>query len=420
MKISRRLVCIVLSLSVCALSVRAQALDVPMDLTQLLQTATAAHPDIIAARLAIDAANQSVRSARLQYMPSPSVGLTGLEGQRATIYGLSQPLWTGGKLDAALDQASLKGQQAQANLDDVRQTLALRTVSLYQSYLTYKGRLVAQRKHVGRLQDLAAMIDRRVEAGISAKVDRELARSRLVQARSDLVATESGLAVVLSQMGQLTGLTLTEVDVVANFAIPDMAQRLNVDEVLAKSKAFNPRLKKSELDVGIARKDIDLTRAALWPAVAVRVEHQIGAYPGSLAEGNRVYLTVNYIPGAGVSALADTEAARQRASAAETQVDSQQRDLVDKVQADYVDLRSALARMSDLAEARQSADAVMTSSVRLFVTGRRSWQDLQNSARDLVANEQVESDSRAAAIGAFYRLQVQTGEFPEILQGGGQ
>ena len=376
----------------------------PLSLDSLIELAVTSPPSVAGRIASIDAASEGINSARLQFFPNPSIASTKLDDQTATVLGLTQPIWSGGRLSANLENAKLKHELGLNALADSRQVLALKTISLYQLYLALFNKRASQNRSIERLNSLAGLIERRVNQGVSAEADALSVRSRLVQARSELAAIEAQLQVQLSQLSRITGIVVTEQEILIETVDTTAAREQSLDSWFGKAVENDPGLRSVRIQATVLEKEADVSASALWPAVSVRAEHQIGQYPGSAAAGRRVYLLVNYAPGSGLSAVSDRDATRARVRAAQQDIESAQREVLDKVQQAWSDLHTAAARLPDLVLSRRVSEDVFESSGRLFVTGRRSWFDLLNTVRELASNEQLEADVSAQELGAYYRL----------------
>jgi outer membrane protein TolC len=82
--------------------------------------------------------------------------------------------------------------------------------------------------------------------------------------------------------------------------------------LLERAVQDNPHLRLAEIDTRLAAIEIDRTRAAMWPTVSLRLERQVGEYLGSAAPGNRVFVSMQYAPGSGLSLGSQIEAAERR------------------------------------------------------------------------------------------------------------
>jgi outer membrane protein, adhesin transport system len=372
-----------------------------LGLRQLLQMAIETHPTIASARFDQQSAQSMIEAARQQFLPAPGVQTDSLSGRSATTFRLTQPLWTGGKLTADLRFSELRELRAREAISEAQITLATRVAGIAQSYLLNAGRRIAQERNVGTLNGLLRMIERRSQAEVSATADVNMVRTRLAQAQADLESFRALEKSALAQLGSAVGRPLQPgaLEMPAAPPRPPMLARL-----LERALQDNPQVHLAEIDARLAAIEIDRTRAAMWPTVSLRLERQVGEYLGSAAAGNRVFVSVQYAPGSGLSLGSQIEAAEQRLSAVQRAADASRRDVSERVESEWRDLESAQRRLPELQRSSEGATQVLESNRRLFVTGRRSWIDLLNSVREISQAEQAEAEARAVGVGAYYRL----------------
>jgi outer membrane protein, adhesin transport system len=397
----------VVLLCMCVCCLNASAARGAMPMWELLQMAVTTHPSVSQAQFGLKAAERNTEAARMQFWPTPSVQADGYSGNTAVIVRLTQPLWTGGKLTADLRYSEVRELRSQREIEVAQVTLALRMATVAQSYVFNMLRRLSQERAIDTLADLAHMIERRTEANVSANSDMNLIRARQGQAESDLALFRAAENTALSQLGQAVGRPLADTDV--DITLPAQEAISSRDALVSRALEDNPQIHMIELDARLADIDIDRARAALQPVLSVRAEHQFGQYEGSALPGDRVYLSLQYTLGAGLSVIPQIEAARQRAYAAGETLAATRLEVTDRVDNDWRDYVAARSRMPSLADARQAAQGALESNRRLFIAGRRSWIDLVNSAREVTQAEFAEAEARSVAIGAYYRLAVQAG-----------
>lgn len=372
-----------------------------LGLRQLLQMAVETHPSIASARFDQQSAQSMIEAARQQFLPAPGVQTDSLSGRSATTFRLTQPLWTGGRLTADLRLSELRELRAREAISDAQVTLATRVAGIAQSYLLNAGRRIAQERNVETLNGLLRMIERRSQAEVSATSDVNMVRTRLAQAQADLESFRALENSALAQLGSAVGRPLAP----GSLELPPAPPRSPMlARLLERAVQDNPHLRLAEIDTRLAAIEIDRTRSAMWPTVSLRLERQVGEYLGSAAAGNRVFVSVQYAPGSGLSLGSQIEAAEQRLSAVQRAAEAGRRDVTERVEAEWRDLESTQRRLPELQRSREGAVEVLASNRRLFVTGRRSWIDLLNSVREIAQAEQAEAEARAGGVGAYYRL----------------
>ncbi|MFT4174369.1 MAG: TolC family protein [Rhodocyclaceae bacterium] len=374
---------------------------------ELLRAAVTSHPSVTQAEYGLKAAQRGTEAARMQFWPTPSVQTDGTSGDVAVIVRLTQPLWTGGKLTADLRFSEVRELRSQKEIEVAQLTLAMRVATMAQSYVFNMLRRRSQERAIDTLTDLAHMIERRTEAAVSAQSDMNLIRARQGQAHSDLELFRAAENTALNQLGQAVGrpLAATDIDIV----LPAQESISSRDALVARALDDNAQIQMIELDARLAEIDVDRARSALQPVLSVRAERQFGQYEGSALPGERIYLSLQYTLGAGLSVIPQIDAARQRAYAAGQALETTRREISDRVDNDWRDFVAARDRMPPLSDARQAAQGALESNRRLFIAGRRSWIDLVNSAREVTQAEFAEAEAQSVAIGAYYRLAVQAG-----------
>lgn len=372
-----------------------------LGLRQLLQMAVETHPTIASARSEQQSAQSMIEAARMQFWPAPGVQTDSLSGRSATVFRLTQPLWTGGRLTADLRLSELRELRSREAISDAQNTLATRVANIAQSYLLNAGRRIAQERNVVTLNELLRMIERRNQAEVSAAADVNMVRTRLAQAQADLQSFRALEHSALAQLGSAIGRPLQpgEIELPPASPRPPMLARL-----LERALQDNPRQRLTEIDTRLAAIEIDRTRAAMWPTVSLRLERQVGDYLGSAAAGNRVFVSMQYAPGSGLSLGSQIEAAERHLSAVQGTAEAGRRDISERVEAEWRDLESSQRRLPELQRSREGAAEVLASNRRLFVSGRRSWIDLLNSVREIAQAEQAEVEARSVSVGAYYRL----------------
>jgi adhesin transport system outer membrane protein len=382
-----------------------------LGLVQLIAQSIQNHPSVAAANAQLGAARAEIDTARAQYYPTPSAQVLQDKGQSTTTLALQQPLWAGGRIDAGLNAAQSRSNAAQVSISATQYLLALRVTAAWTAWLQAQGRGEVLGKGVALLNVYAESANRRIAGGIAGNTDRELVIARVSQTQADLDAAHSAQRNALARLAQLTGLTLRSQDislaVVAdgeNFSLPSL-EALRI-QALMRSAA----LQRLEADLQTAHHEIQQKRAALWPTVSLRAQHQHNDAPGLRSNESSVLLVLDYSPGAGLSAGANIEAAQARLLALRDNLEASRRDLIETITADFEDHQSASERAHSIQRTIQSNAEVLASYDRLFVAGKQSWLDVMNAARELIQMQTTLVDVEAQRMAARARLRLHAGE----------
>lgn len=382
----------------------------PLTLDDLLRMAVTSHPSIEAKLAAVAAARASWDAARLQLWPSPSIQTTQGQGStdgRTTVLSLQQPLWTGGRLTAQVDSALAQTRSASMAVIEAQQALGFTVIGAYQSFLQMRGRGVALGRFLMRLDQYRSRMQRRVDSGASARIELELIAARQSSAEGQRNAARFAEAAAVAQLSELIGQQIS-VDRIAVAAESPVLPEL--DELLERAQMYSPTLRRLERDVEQAQSDAAAKTAAQWPTVALVAQRNIVQgvpYSGSF---NTLGLQLQYAPGAGFSTVAEARAAAAQTESLRATREAARSDLITKLHAEYQNLGSALAQRQDMVANIKANSAVLASYERLFVAGKRSWQEVMNAAREVSDSELALADIEAQMVAGRHRLALYAAE----------
>lgn len=367
------------------------------------------HPNVVARRLGVQAAESGVDAARFQYWPSPAVQLNQLQdGGRTTSLIVSQPIWTGGRLDAGLSEAEARVYFADRAVLETQLALAVRAAELYQYYVVAQRRLAVHRMGLTRLEELTNMMERRIAGGVSPNIEKELADARLIQSRSDIVLEQTSSSTVFSQLQQLIGETIDPNSLDTQAGSFDFL--LENDSVLIeKALAIHPVLQRAASEVEVSRAELEKQKSAVWPTLSLQFEHRTFSQNPNM-DSNQAYLALQYQPGAGFGLGSQLAAAQNRLDGLIQTQEAIRREILEALSTELERYRGACARIPSLSKAVDSYKAILESYRRLFVAGKRGWLDVVNAARDLTQAELALSDLSATLEIASFRIKLRTGD----------
>ena len=391
-----------------------------LNLRDLLTIAITTHPTVASQKALVGAAEQGLSNARWQYFPTPSVSVQSARtsntdpayagDSRVTVLALTQPLWTGGRIEAGVDKAQAYAQGANASFAEAQQQLAIRVVQAYGDWLSaYRKRSayqVGQARHV-RLKDQVA---RRIHEGQAAASDLALAQGRLSSLDADLALAITQEEVSLTKLSQLLGQPVVAKSLTLSLAQPLFTQ-FSVNELLAQAQDYSPSLARARSYAQAQLAAIHEAKSSALPEVSLRWEQQNGNfnYLGGSTH-TRGFVNLSSRLGAGLSNFSAISEAVQRHAAAEADIASQQRSMAEQVMTDHALLVTSQSRLKALQTSAELADQVLASWDRQYLSGRKSWQDLMNSAREQVQVQAQLADLEGSQLVASWRLALITGQ----------
>jgi adhesin transport system outer membrane protein len=417
-----RLTAALLGLLVLHVPADAQTQPQVMTLTQMLDTASASYPSLLAARLEARASGQDVQATERIRWPTVSATMESPTGNvrssPSRALQVDQTIWDAGRNTARISESEVLAEISQLKVQLLQQDLFVQVVSAWQNLIASNERVKVAQITLTRLEAYQTQMSRRVRAEASARIDLELANARLLQTQVELSSAQSSLQVATTRLEQLTGesnLALRVPDAVYPLALNETqsfdAQLTNIDWLgLAKE---HPVSAKARLEVVQMRRRLDAKRAEAFPQVFVRVYKPLGAIPTSSDTSTTAFVGLRYSPGAGFSNVVEEQAIATRISGSEQSVESAIREMQQTLQNDREEFSNARSRIAALEKAVSSSVLVLDSYQRQFQAGRKQWQDLLNQVRELAQNQYALADAQASMAGAMYRLQIRMGQAPQ-------
>ena len=380
-----------------------------IDLAGLVRETLAQHPTVVSARQQQAAAAQDSAHARWQFFPTPSVsvqqgnqGATANMDSRVRTVSVQQPLWTAGRLTAQVDRAQANEQVVSAELEVVRQDLALRVLVGWSSVQSALLRLSAFQKSLDTHDRLLKQVVRRRDEGASADSDVMLARARMESVRADVMSSQIQLETALELLSQLAGRQVQAQEVPLQRVAP-LPEGLVVDVWVAKALERAPSLSKAQARVHAQTAELAIAQASLWPEVFARVEKKHGDV---IHYRTTAYIGLEASLGAGLSKQTAAAAAQARLQSLQSDVQTQQRAVNEQVRSELAQWVSASQRSALLASVVSASENVADSWSRQFLSGRKSWQEVMNAAREQAQNEVQLGDVQVQALLLGQRLAI--------------
>lgn len=356
-----------------------------------LGTVVKQHPSVQAALGQIESARQEVESAKWQFTPTPSIGAEkssksadGLTDRSTTFARLQQPLWTGGRLTAQLDKA--QAQETVANLSLVEQqlTLSQRWLQLWAETQSADLKVKAYADSEEQHRKYVLQVQNRAKGGQAPLSDTQLSLTRLAAVQAELEQAVAQKRQAISKLEQMHGTPLPSTAM--HWTAPldgNTAKSINsqrpASEWLALAQEQHPSLQKAAAVTRSVRADLELSKSRSYPEIYVRGE----IINGDVSKTTRqIYMGVTSSFGAGLSNFSAIAAAQAKLDAQEHETETRRRDIAEQVLTDIQNLESQAQRLQFLEQAYTSADQFLKASERQFEAGRKSWQELMNTARE--------------------------------------
>ncbi|WP_394262103.1 TolC family protein [Moraxella boevrei] len=405
---------VVFSLAVLPLAVHSANMT---DVNGLIGQAVATHPLVGSARAEEQATAEGVRAAKLNLLPQPSV-TSSYDKNDGMISraGLRQPLWTGGRLTANVNQAIYDDKAAMAYIFEQQNTVAKNTIDIWQSYIYA---VALQQLYVNNLKQLGefeAMMQRRVSEGVSAKIDLELVKNRILQDQNAYQGAVQQQRIAEARLSQMIGENVNG-QAVGTVTLAKMAQYVKAQSVDFEQLAFNqsginnPSVIKQQFQIEAAKQGVKAQQASRYPTVYAQYEY-LYYHKGTRDNDGQFSVGLSYDPGAGFSNMALARASQARVQSLEQSQEAARRTVMESIQTQYQEFVNAKDQETSLISAVAGAQIVVDSYRRQFIAGRKSWLEVLNAVREKAGYEQQLLQIQSQMLGAYYKLAVDFGRMP--------
>jgi adhesin transport system outer membrane protein len=396
-------------------------------MVDLLNLTFDSNPSLQSQASLVRASRAEVKGANWQFYPTPSVSVEQVSASnqdtsynkdsRVITFRLQQPLWTAGRLTAGVGRAEAASAVAMAQMEETRLQLALRTIQAWGEWRAGHQKLIAQRESLQTHQRLVALIQRRVEGGVSAVADEVMAQGRLEQTQSELALAQAQQVSALARLEQLTGQRIEGAQL-EGLDIGAIEPIEPIESLLERAWRNSPTALKLEAQMRQQEMDVQIRKAQLMPEVYARAERQQGSFSSSgLSSANRFFIGLSATPGAGLSAVSGVDAANARLQALQGDIESARRALAEQLSLEHVSARSQQTRRQSLVAGLRSIQAMVASWDRQFLAGRKTWVEVMNAARELAQAQTTLAEVDAAYVAATWRLAVLSEGVPAIVSG---
>lgn len=402
-----------------SLSSRSYAVDSDFQIDDLITKAIQTYPSVEAARFDQQATVENIRAAKLNLLPTPSVTSGYGEDDFNSQIRIRQPLWTGGRLTANVNQSIFNDKAATERVYEQQNQVAKSTIEAWQGYIQAIARQHIHLDSLDQLNEFEQMMQRRVGQGVSARIELDLATNRILQEQNAYQAAVEQQRIAAARLEQIIGHTLPQARISSIKTLTEQAKRQSTGfEEMAFNQAsfYNPTVVKEHFQIESAKQEVEVQRAARYPTLYAQYEHSYYQQNDRNDRNDLIdrddgvfSIGLTYDPGAGFSNLALARASQAQVNSLVQSQQASRRRVIEEIQIQYQQFVSARDRETSLVAAAAGAQIVVNSYRRQFIAGRKSWLEVLNAVREHNEYQVQLVQARADLLGAFYKLQVDFG-----------
>ncbi|CAC9603566.1 hypothetical protein [uncultured Gammaproteobacteria bacterium] len=405
---------LVFLLSSFCLSVNAK--DDNYSLNGLIYKAFNYHPSIKSSTSLLSSAEKSLESAKWQYFPTPNISISQVKASTADLsylgddkvirLGLNQILWAGGRIDAGMEKAQAQLSIRKSISRVVKRNLAFNVIRFYSAWYGSHLKREAFSESKQEYESLQKRIERRIEQGLSSGSDLLLVSSRLLQVSANLNSAITKHQEALLQLEELVGESLN-----TDLLIKNISTNYVIDGVkkvlLNQALEIDPKLKELSGKVKESRSTYKQAKSSLSPQLNLRVERQWGNHNIVNADAeNRIFLELSSSFGAGLSAFSKIERARLEERSILLDLETQNKKTITEFENDWLSYQSLSKQNKLLESALLASQKIQQSWYRQFLAGRKQWQDVMNSIREVAQLKSQIADMTAGSLSVSWRLAI--------------
>lgn len=375
-------------------------------LQSLLDKALFQHPTVLQARNQAKASGFELTSAQWSRFPTLSSELRSENGPSQNITRLEQPLWTGGKITGQVRAAEANERVALAQVDEAELNVLTQAATAFFEVLRQQARLDGAVLNVAEHERLLALIERRTRAEISPPADETLAQARLQQAVSERIQITRQRDAARTTLHQWVGEAMGPIAAPKAIAFAHPSSEM---QMLEQAREASPAFRRLQAQIEAAEAQIAVSQAQAMPNVVLGHQRIWGyLYAGQLADKN--YLSLQYTPGAGLSALSNRQVAVSRLEAARSEMGSIQLNIEAQARSTLTELDAMAAQLEPARVLLGGTAEVVESYLRQYQIGRKNWLDVLNAQREKTNALYNLADMQFGLQLAQVRLMIQTGE----------
>jgi outer membrane protein len=327
--------------------------------------------------------------------------------------GVTQPLWTGGRADAAISQAEYLVRAERANLLNTEETVLLQAAAAHLDVVRDQTLLDLAANNVKVLSKSRDEAKAQLAAGVATKTDLAQAEARLAQGIADERQTEANLINSRARYLQAVG------DMPGTLQPPPPVQNMPASEDVAVKQAveLNPQVLTAQANEQAARAGIDVARAQLMPTVGVsgQLAHQEDQQVSGLRNDSAqvlLTLTVPFYQGGGE--YSRIRAAKETFGETQNQIEAALR--VAKLNATqaWQNLEAAQANIASFQSQIEANTIAYNGVAEEQRVGTRTLLDVLNAQQELFTSQSNLATAQHDEAVSSYQLKSAIGEMTAL------
>ena len=158
----------------------------------------------------------------------------------------------------------------------------------------------------------------------------------------------------------------------------------NQTKLSRKALLTSPRVKQIKAESLVIEAELDQSHAKLYPDINLKLERQWGSFTTKDAKTeNRIFIEFNSSFGAGLSNFSQTRQIKSRYQSLQAKIKDEENKVAQQIKLDWMSSVSLKKQKILLELSLANIEKVRKSYYRQFLAGRKTWQDVMNSIREV-------------------------------------
>lgn len=388
------------------------------DIEQLIELTITQHPTIQSIQAEQQVTELQTTMAKAQRYPTLSTqSQYNQDGQFSHQINIRQTLWSGGQIRSDIQQAQYKNEASQMAILEQKYQIAKSTIDVWQTYIQADSVSVIYKTIIQDLHRFKAMMQRRVQQGVSAPIELELINNRIL-----LAQTQYDSALEQKRVAQLRLLYLIGKDTHQQHALfrhnhdlkHQLMQQAEADLATIKHKIMHqyqdytvqhPTSSKLDYQIKAQQQQLESTKAQRYPTIYTQWSHEYR--PDTTRQHEQSFsIGMSFNTGAGLSKWVEPKINLAQIESLKANQQASQRQIEENLQTQYQQFIHDYQQIKLLKLAIKDSQMVSESYQRQFLVGRKSWLEVLNAVREHMDYQAQLIQFESSFLAHYYKLKV--------------
>ena len=232
---------------------------------------------------------------------------------------------------------------------------------------------------------------------------------------AELEAVKGQVNLAIARLSELTGQQLLHQELQNAGTAPPRFE-MPMIELFNHAEVNHPNIKKSKAQIEIQEFNLQEKKSELIPEVYFGAKRQFGNFSYlNLGPETRYFVRLNSRMGTGFSTFSGISSVMSTIQSAQQVSSFNKKSITEQITQDYLTVQMMQTRVQAIQGVLVSAQDIVNSVERQFNSGRKSWLELMNAAREMAQTQAQYFDTQIAGTLSSWRLYfIVNGQVTEI------